>query len=82
MPKVKEHCLDVKNNIVCEYEAGKGVRKLSKQFHVSVSSLQFIIKKWKEQGNVTKKTKDWYSKENKSWCLLKISESSKEPLND
>lgn len=55
MPKVKEHSLDVKNNIVREYEAGKGYRKLSKQFNVPVSSVQSIIKKWKEQGSVTNK---------------------------
>ena len=33
----------------------KGYRKLSKQFNVPVSSVQSILKKWKEQGSVTKK---------------------------
>ena len=46
-----------KNNIVQEYEAGKGYRKLSKEFNIPVSSVQSIIKKWKEQGSVTIKPK-------------------------
>jgi transposase len=55
MAKVKEHSLQVRNNIVKEYEAGKGYRKLSKQFNVPVSSVQSIIKKWKQQGAVSNK---------------------------
>lgn len=55
MPKVKEHSLQVRTNIVEEYEAGKGYRKLSKQFHVPISSVQSIIKKWKKQGSVSNK---------------------------
>ena len=57
MPKVKEHCLDVKNNVAREYEAGKGYRKLSKQFNVRVSYVQPIIKKWKKQGNFPNKAR-------------------------
>lgn len=55
MPKVKEHSLQLRNGIAEGYEAGKGYRKLSKQFHVPISTVQSIIKKWKHQGSVSNK---------------------------
>lgn len=55
MVKVKEHSLQVRNSIVTEYEAGKGYRKLSEQFKIPISTIQSIIKKWKEQGSVSNK---------------------------
>ena len=51
----KKHCLDVKTNVVRDYEAGKRHMKLSKQFNVLVSSVQSIIKKGKKQSSVTSK---------------------------
>ena len=53
MPKVKEHDIDVRNNRVQEYEAGKGYRKFLKQFSIPLSSVQSIIKERKEQGIAT-----------------------------
>ena len=55
MPKVKEHCLEVKKSIVREHEDGKGYMKLSKQLNFLASSVKSIIKKWKEQGSATNK---------------------------
>ena len=57
MPKVKERSHQLRNKIVKEYEAGKGYKEISMPLNVPVSSVQFIFKKWKEQGAVTNKPK-------------------------
>ena len=54
---MKEHFLLLRNKIAKEYEVGKGYRKISMQICVPVNSVKsiIIVKKWKEQGAVSKK---------------------------
>ena len=53
VPRVTERSLELRNKIVKDYVAGKGYGKISMQLSVPVSSVQSIIKKWKEQSAAT-----------------------------
>lgn len=51
MPKQKELSTDLKDRIISAYKEEKTYRKISEELHVPVSTVGYVIKKWKTNGS-------------------------------
>ena len=52
MPKAKEHSMEVKKIMLTMHNEGKGYDKISKDLQLPKSTVQSIIKKVKDSGNL------------------------------